>query len=165
MNVDEDGWKWMKMDKMDEMGWKWVKVDENGWKRMKVDESGWNWMKVNESGWKWMKVDERGWKRMKVVESGWNIRGATSISDTFFFAYMQIYLPLCIQNNLPDACILNPTQGNACRDAMQNISLDLYLPLCAKYITVPQPNSVCKIYQPTSVCKIYQPTSVCKIYH
>ena len=77
-------WKRWKLVNVDENGRKLMKVDESGWKWLKVDGSGWKWMKVNESGWKWMKVDERGWKRLKVVESGWNIRGATSISDTFF---------------------------------------------------------------------------------
>ena len=29
MKIDEDGWKWIRMDKMDENGWKWTNVDEN----------------------------------------------------------------------------------------------------------------------------------------
>ena len=55
---DENGLKWMKIDEMDE-------VEESGWKWLKMDESGWKWMQVVESGWKWMKIyemDESGWK-------------------------------------------------------------------------------------------------------
>ena len=40
INVDENGWKWIKR------GWKWMKVGEKD----EVDGNGCKWMKVGENG-------------------------------------------------------------------------------------------------------------------
>ena len=44
-------------------------MNENEWKWMKMDENGWKWMKMNENEWKWMKkvkMDEK--RRISVTQ-------------------------------------------------------------------------------------------------